>query len=187
MTVSALCRVWEESKQTGAHLLALMFIADNADSFSGEAFVTVETLAARARVDPLDVIHVINDLVNSGDVVDVASMASILTGSDPGYAITISSQYRSAELRRDPAYDVNKRQVTRIVAARVFQRDAFRCRYCGSCIDLSIDHIVPQKNGRDDSIENLVTCCRSCNSRKGARTPEQAGMVLLDMEAQGGG
>lgn len=27
--------------------------------------------------------------------------------------------------------------------------------------------------------ENLVACCRSCNSRKGARTPQAAGMVML--------
>lgn len=182
MSLSSLYRVWEESEQTGAHLLALMCIADSADSLDGRAFVTTKNLAARARVDPLNVIHVINDLVESGDVVEVAPMASILTGS--GYAIKISSKYRSTELRGVPAYDVNKRQINRIVAAKIFERDGFRCRYCGSCADLSIDHIVPKRNGGNDSVENLVTCCRSCNSRKGARTPEQAGMVLSIGECQ---
>ena len=27
--------------------------------------------------------------------------------------------------------------------------------------------------------ENIVTCCVSCNHRKGGRTPEKAGMALI--------
>lgn len=180
MSVSSLYRVWEESERTCVHLLALMYIADSADSMNGRAFVTAKNLAARSRVDPLNVIHIINDLVESEDITDVAPMGSIATG--PGYAITLSRKYQSTELRGVPVYDVGKRQVSRIVAARIFERDGFRCRYCGSGNDLSIDHIVPQKSEKNDSMENLVTCCRSCNSRKGARTPEQAGMVLVEIE-----
>jgi 5-methylcytosine-specific restriction endonuclease McrA len=33
--------------------------------------------------------------------------------------------------------------------------------------------------GGTDELENLVMACRDCNIRKGGRTPEQAGMVLL--------
>lgn len=48
----------------------------------------------------------------------------------------------------------------------VYEADDFVCVYCGAGDDLSLDHIVPQVNGGDDSFENLVTCCRSCNTRK---------------------
>lgn len=60
----------------------------------------------------------------------------------------------------------------------VFERDGRACRYCGSEEALSIDHVVPRCQGGLDNSDNLVVACRSCNSRKGGRTPEQAGMVL---------
>ena len=52
------------------------------------------------------------------------------------------------------------------------------CRYCGGDDDLTIDHIVPRCQGGGDELRNLAVACRPCNSRKGGRTPEQAGMVL---------
>src|SRR5256885_9460463 len=45
--------------------------------------------------------------------------------------------------------------------------------------DLTREHIVPISAGGGHQWMNLVTACRSCNHRKGARTPEQARMPLL--------
>ena len=45
--------------------------------------------------------------------------------------------------------------------------------------DLSRDHINPVSRGGRDSWMNSVTACRSCNTRKGNRTPEHADMPLL--------
>jgi len=64
----------------------------------------------------------------------------------------------------------------------VFRRDGYSCRYCGSTDYLSIDHVVPRHQGGSDDEPNLVVACRSCNSRKGARTPEQAGMRPLPVQ-----
>lgn len=61
----------------------------------------------------------------------------------------------------------------------IFRRDGFRCGYCGTSHNLTIDHIVPRSQGGDDTWENLITACESCNRRKGNRTPQQAGMQLL--------
>jgi hypothetical protein len=60
----------------------------------------------------------------------------------------------------------------------VHQRDG-RCRYCGSLERLTIDHVIPRCQGGRDDESNLVVACRSCNSRKGGRTPSQAGMAVL--------
>ncbi|MEN2992147.1 MAG: HNH endonuclease [Bacteroidia bacterium] len=65
-----------------------------------------------------------------------------------------------------------------LTKANVFRRDGFRCVYCGSSQALTLDHVVPRSQGGDDSWENLVTACESCNRRKGNRTPAQAGMTL---------
>ena len=62
---------------------------------------------------------------------------------------------------------------------KIFERDAYRCRYCGSHLDLVLDHVIPHVRTKDDREENLVTACQVCNSKKQDRTPEEAGMTLL--------
>lgn len=53
------------------------------------------------------------------------------------------------------------------------------CAYCGrSNCKLEQDHIAPVVQGGGYTKENIVPACRSCNRKKHARTPEQAGMKL---------
>jgi len=66
--------------------------------------------------------------------------------------------------------------------ANIFRRDGHRCQYCGrdfASQDLTFDHVIPAARGGPRSWENIVTACVPCNRRKGARTPEEAGMALL--------
>lgn len=67
----------------------------------------------------------------------------------------------------------------------VYERDGDACRYCGSSDELTIDHVIPRSRGGTDHEHNLVVCCRPCNSRKGGRTPEQAGMALRSPSREG--
>lgn len=60
----------------------------------------------------------------------------------------------------------------------IVKRDAFKCQYCGTHENLTIDHIIPKSKGGKDTWENLVTACTSCNHKKGNRTPREAGMPL---------
>lgn len=60
----------------------------------------------------------------------------------------------------------------------IFKRDGFRCAYCGSRDDLTLDHLLPRSKGGGDSWHNLVTACQKCNTMKGNRTPEEAEMPL---------
>ena len=53
----------------------------------------------------------------------------------------------------------------------------FSCAYCGKPWQEE-DHVIPVVQGGGRTKENIVPACNSCNSRKGARTPEQAGMTL---------
>jgi hypothetical protein len=64
----------------------------------------------------------------------------------------------------------------------VFRRDRNLCVYCGDVFherDLTVDHIQPESRGGQYTFMNLAASCRSCNHRKGARTPEESGMPLL--------
>lgn len=70
----------------------------------------------------------------------------------------------------------------------VILRDKFTCQYCKYKFDssvLQIDHVIPKSKPdklpsgvKMNSFENTVTACFYCNSKKGNRTPKEAGMNL---------
>lgn len=52
----------------------------------------------------------------------------------------------------------------------LFIRDQYICQYCHmhkSVSELSMDHIIPKSKGGRTEWANVVTACKSCNSRKG--------------------
>ncbi len=72
-------------------------------------------------------------------------------------------------------------QETKLNRRNVFERDQYRCQYCGEVFPesrLNLDHVIPRDRGGRTSWENLVTSCISCNSRKANRLPHQAGLRL---------
>ena len=61
----------------------------------------------------------------------------------------------------------------------IYKRDGNKCQYCGTTKDLSLDHVHPRSRGGQDTWENLVTACRTCNTAKGSHLLEDCGMKLL--------
>jgi 5-methylcytosine-specific restriction endonuclease McrA len=64
----------------------------------------------------------------------------------------------------------------------IIKRDRGYCQYCGrklSAPQITIDHVIPKDHGGGNSFANCVVSCQECNNKKGNRTPEQAGMVLI--------
>jgi hypothetical protein len=61
--------------------------------------------------------------------------------------------------------------------AQVWAKTQGHCWYCGKLLnpwdDFTIDHMDPRKQGGGDEIPNLVPACKSCNSRKHARTVQE--------------
>ena len=66
----------------------------------------------------------------------------------------------------------------------IYVRDHGKCQYCGKALshqEITYDHVIPKSQGGKTSWENVVTCCLKCNGKKGGRTPQQAGMALLNV------
>jgi len=72
-------------------------------------------------------------------------------------------------------YRVKNLKVNR---ARIYKRDGHKCVYCGSNKNLTIDHVLPKSRGGTNRWTNLVTCCGSCNRKKGDKTPYEANMNM---------
>ena len=63
----------------------------------------------------------------------------------------------------------------------VWIRDEGKCQYCNLRVSIksfTLDHVIPKCSGGKTTWDNVVTCCYSCNQKKGDKTPKQAGMTL---------
>jgi 5-methylcytosine-specific restriction endonuclease McrA len=75
--------------------------------------------------------------------------------------------------------------VAKLTRRELFIRDNYTCQYCGKqSRDLTIDHVIPRHRGGPHRWENLVSACKTCNHRKGGRSPHEAHMRLLSEPSQ---
>ncbi len=61
----------------------------------------------------------------------------------------------------------------------VFLRDKWYCQYCDTKFpthQLTFDHVIPKSRGGRTAWNNIVTACRTCNTRKGHKLPSDCGM-----------
>jgi hypothetical protein len=68
MSLKALSRVWEESKQQGGTLLVQLAIADFADDTGGSAWPSIATLAKKSRMSDRNVQFSLARLVKAGEL-----------------------------------------------------------------------------------------------------------------------
>lgn len=55
---------------------------------------------------------------------------------------------------------------------KIYERDAYKCQYCGKQLTrftATLDHVTPVSQGGENSLSNLITACRECNSKKNAK------------------
>jgi HNH endonuclease len=55
---------------------------------------------------------------------------------------------------------------------KIYERDGYVCYYCSKQLTqatATLDHIIAVSAGGDNSLENLITSCLACNSRKNRR------------------
>lgn len=62
--------------------------------------------------------------------------------------------------------------------SKVYNKTNGHCAYCGTPLDLyglswDVEHVVPKSAGGDGSIDNLLPSCKTCNSMKNTKTPDE--------------
>ena len=98
------------------------------------------------------------------------------------YLQAVGFELQVPRIVRLTRYDKFPKLSVRFNRKNLFSRDDHRCQYCGQtrpASQLSLDHVIPRSLGGATTWENIVCSCLPCNSRKGGRTPVQAGMKLL--------
>jgi 5-methylcytosine-specific restriction endonuclease McrA len=95
---------------------------------------------------------------------------------------TVSLTIRLPSVIRLLTFVRPRNQEIRFTRYNIYLRDRGKCQYCGrrfNMRDLTYDHVIPRTKGGAATWDNIVTCCRPCNVRKGGRTPREAQMSLI--------
>lgn len=121
-------------------------------------------------------------LIRAFDTTRDGTLYEVLAPSDMPAVIEAKAEQRQSEAKSEPNHyrDADLR-------AGVFDRDGWRCTYCGDEITsatATLDHIVPVSKGGADDAENLAAACLICNSIKSGRTFEEAAPDLLRAQAR---
>ena len=85
--------------------------------------------------------------------------------------IIVSSRYSDVPIKR-----------FRPTKNNIWLRDKGICQYSGKKLkpeEANIDHPFPKSRGGPNTWENMVLCHKEINSRKGNKTPEEAGLKLI--------
>lgn len=154
---------WSDHATLSASALAVFFrcISNLADDREYRSFARHELLAVRRHARHLGLgrkrtAAVIAELTAHGLVVERGGEVHI-ADADRWFA------------KKKPA----RKSLPR---AEVVARDGYRCVYCEKSVSLQtahVDHVIPKSRGGSDNIDNLVTACGPCNTRKSAKTPEE--------------
>ena len=104
------------------------------------------------------------------------------------YDLTISSERDIFEVPAVMLYNkFVKPPKKRTVSKRfILLRDNNICQYCQKVLNshtASVDHVIPvslfSSRVEANTWDNLVACCKSCNTKKRNLRPEEAGMKLI--------
>lgn len=119
---------------------------------------------------------------DQGETYDFAAWLDMPPRGDDDLLPIVGRSIRVPRVLHLLRYERTPRFVVRLTRRNLMLRDGFQCQYCGRTPpqrELNIDHVVPRSRGGQDSWENLVISCRTCNLKKGRRTPHEASMTLL--------
>jgi len=145
-----------------------------------EVFVNFKTLLLDASYQPINIISWMKaiELLLAGKV-EVVDEYSDVPIRSPNLTLKLPSILRLVKNLKKNKEKVNFSRYN------VFYRDNWTCQYCyekKKTEELTFDHVIPKSRKTPDSgktWENIVAACWRCNGKKGNRTPEESGMVLL--------
>ncbi len=93
--------------------------------------------------------------------------AEIVTHEEENPIKTERKSYRRPTVIRLLRYITLPFRKINLNRQNIYRRDGHKCIYCGSKNKLTLDHVVPKCKNGANTWKNLVTCCGSCNVKKG--------------------
>lgn len=104
--------------------------------------------------------------------------AEIIANVKNKYLRTIDKEFPCPSIIRISNYAQVPYKGVVLTRNNILKRDNNTCQYCGTYINLTLDHVIPKSKGGKSSWTNLVTACSPCNAKKSDFTLEEAGLQL---------
>ena len=104
------------------------------------------------------------------------------TDGDEHVLTTTRSDVKIPEVVVLAKYDKVFTKDLRLTKRNIYIRDKYRCQYTGKQLgfdEANIDHVIPRSRGGRNTWSNMVVCTKEINSKKGDRTPSEAGLKLI--------
>lgn len=133
-----------------------------------------------------EVVHIADGRYVSYDFEDWAALSAFKKEFEPAkhdWIRTVRFDLVVPRIIRVLTYSNVPRQEVKFNRRNLFARDSNTCQYCGKRFpmsELSLDHVIPRSQRGPTTWENVVCACHKCNVKKGGRTPEQAGLRLIN-------
>jgi 5-methylcytosine-specific restriction endonuclease McrA len=141
---------------------------------NGLGKMNAKVLILNQNYEPMSVIN-----VRKAVVLLFLGKAELIAAKDGLQIRSVSTSFPFPSIVRLSVYVRVPHKKIILSRKNILRRDAHRCQYCGrGDVPLTLDHVHPISKGGDESWENLVTACVSCNNTKGDQTPEESRMQL---------
>lgn len=132
----------------------------------------MRTLVLNASNEPLSVVS-----ARRAVVLLLRNRADMVADSSHTWRAETDAYKVPSVVRLRRFVNVPYRRAVPLSRRAIFLRDEQLCQYCGKHAE-NVDHVIPKVQGGKHRWDNVVASCRRCNSRKGGRTPAQAGLEL---------
>lgn len=135
----------------------------------------MRTLLLDCNYFPVKIIH-----WQKAMILYLTGRAEVVDEYDNKLIRTVSTSYKLPKILR--LFQNHKISLNvKFTRMNVFFRDQFQCQYCSIKLpvhELTFDHVVPVSQQGATSWENVVTCCKECNGKKGSKSLKSSGLVL---------
>lgn len=120
-----------------------------------------------------------NAIRRDGDTNRFGTPYLVLLPEEISWCLDLMKQEQADKQIRRPVDEKNEVDYYNIDENRlkVFERDGYKCKYCEKLLtrfSATLDHIQPVSKGGTNAIDNLVTTCLHCNSRRSNRPVMEA-------------
>ena len=164
-------------------------VLDNSVLVLNRYYTAINVISARHAFTLLfkgaaEVISHDDEQLATYDIVSWIELSQLKTEFPEPYdewARTPSLQICIPRIIRLNVYNKLPQKTVKFNRRNIFARDEGRCQYCSRrypMSQLTLDHVKPKSLGGQTTWENVTTACVNCNTTKGGRRPEDAGMRL---------
>lgn len=126
--------------------------------------------------------EVVDEDLATYDFESWTELSALLAEHPAGFVRTPTLRIAVPEVIRLTRYDRLPQREVVFTRRNLYEHYRYRCCYCGRTFrtqELNLDHVIPRSKGGASDWSNVVTACIACNTRKGDRLPDEAGMRLL--------